>query len=267
MDRILAAGARISLTDVTGKPALVLWLCKCSLKCPFCHNYPVADALPEACREYSVEELAGMVREASRIVEAFMATGGEPLLQAEKLAPVLEEAKRSGLEVWINTSLTPYKPLEELLSRGLVDGVATDLKYPPELLTGLPLEPARRYLENLLNGLKLVASYKVMVELRIPVPRGVEGYSEGLSNILASAAKALASTRWWVIVNPLRGPPLVEVRDPEWCRRYCNPSREELSLVERIAVRYCRRVRVVWPKVRGYRVKPQATRPSGEVVF
>ncbi len=239
------AGWRLSLVDVLGEPALVIWLCGCPLCCPYCHNWKVAEADRSMCKTIDVGIVVKDMKAAARLATAFMATGGEPLLQARQLEPLLEEATRLKLQRWINTSLYPHKPLEKLAAEGLVDAVATDIKVPPEHLTGLPPDKAQDYWDSLIQGLRIAAEYRLQVEVRIPVPQSIPDYINTLQEALAQVAETLQATKWRIIVDPLQGPPRLDVRNPEWCRKHCNPPRSLVMQVAHLARKYAKAVRTI----------------------
>lgn len=212
----------ISMVDVHGKVTFTLWLCGCNLKCPFCHNWLIAEG--KECFPLERGALLGDLSSSSFLVDYFHVTGGEPLIQWIELSSLLAEA-RELLPVSLNTNLTLLKPLVRLLKAELVDHLATDLKAPPTELYGLPTEISKRLWEFFLLGLELISDYGVPLELRIPVARGFEQWpwiEEGLKRI---------DTNFYVVLNSLVGPPLTNPRDKTWCSDHCWPGKavEELK--------------------------------------
>lgn len=245
MTRLLAAGWRqVSLVDVLGEPSFTLWLCGCNLRCPFCHNWRVAERL--ACRPVGVGEVVRELGEVSQIVSYLHVSGGEPLLQWEPLAELFEGARRLGVQTSLNTNCTLVGPLEKLLSRGLVDHLAVDLKAPFDLLSGLEGRAAGRLWRLYLDCLAAASRHGVPVELRIPVPANVDGYLEALERALGEASERLEGTEWYAVVYPIVGPPYVEPRDRGWCRAHCGPGREEVARAALVVRRYAGRVHVLW---------------------
>ncbi len=222
--RLVVAGWKLSLVDVWGRVSFTVWLCGCNLRCPFCHNWRIAEGASPPCRRVGVGEVLEAAGAASRLADYLHVTGGEPLLQARALRVLL---RRSPLPVSLDSNLT--MPGRLRLLEGCVDHVATDLKAPWGLLTGgAPAGLWRAWLESL----RVAASWGAVVELRIPVPRGVPGYLEAVAEALDQAAAALDATDWYVVVNPLQGPPYTDPRDREWCSRHCDPPD---TLLERVA--------------------------------
>ena len=213
----------VSMVDVHGKVTFTLWLCGCNLKCPFCHNWRIAEGLD--CFPLDRKALLDELESSSFLVDYFHVTGGEPLIQWRELGSLLAEVKLLEVPVSLNTNLTLIGPLERLLRANLVDHIATDLKAPPELY-GLPEKPSKKLWELFLRGLELVSNYEVPLELRIPVARGIDAWpwvKEGLKHL---------DTDFYVVLNPLVGKPLTNPRNEAWCSNHCWP-REEVDELRR----------------------------------
>ncbi|ASJ15666.1 anaerobic ribonucleoside-triphosphate reductase activating protein [Thermococcus chitonophagus] len=213
----------VSMVDVHGKVTFTLWLCGCNLKCPFCHNWRIAER--EECFELPRDAMLEELSSHSFLIDYFHITGGEPLMQWRELKGLLEDVKPLA-DVSLNTNLTIVGPLDELLKSGLVDHIATDIKAPPHELYGLPKNASRKLWELFLRGLRVVSEYSIPIELRIPVPKGF--------NVISWVEEALkhVNTDFYVVLNPLVGRPLTNPRDEEWCSRHCWPVEEVLKLKE-----------------------------------
>lgn len=215
----------VSMVDVHGKVTFTLWLCGCNLRCPFCHNWLIAEG--KECFTLDRGALLGYLSSSSFLVDYFHVTGGEPLMQWAELSSLLAEAKEL-LPVSLNTNLTLLKPLERLLKAELVDHIATDLKAPPAELYGLPQGASKRLWELFLMGLELISDYGIPLELRIPVARGLDQWpwiEEGLKHV---------DTDFYAVLNPLVGPPLTNPRNGAWCSEHCWPKKEVEELKERL---------------------------------
>jgi len=207
----------VSMVDVHGGVTFTLWLCGCNLRCPFCHNWRIANGLD--CFPLDRKALLEELEASSFLVDYFHVTGGEPLMQWRELSSLFAEVKLLDVPVSLNTNLTLVGPLEKLLKADLVEHVATDLKAPPELY-GLPKKSSERLWELFLRGLDTVSDYGVPLELRIPVARGLSAWpyvEEGLRRV---------ETDFYVVLNPLVGRPLTNPRDDNWCSEHCWPEEE-----------------------------------------
>ncbi|ASJ01928.1 anaerobic ribonucleoside-triphosphate reductase activating protein [Thermococcus profundus] len=215
----------VSMVDVHGKVTFTLWLCGCNLKCPFCHNWRVAEG--RDCLPLDRVTLLDELSSSSFLVDYFHITGGEPLMQWAELSSLLAESEEL-LPISLNTNLTLVGPMERLLKAEFVDHIATDLKAPPQELYGLPQEASKHLWELFLRGLDLVSDYGIPLELRIPVARGFEQWpwiEEGLKHV---------RTDFYVVLNPLVGAPLTSPRDGAWCSEHCWPGEEVEKLKEKL---------------------------------
>jgi pyruvate formate lyase activating enzyme len=129
---------RTSLIDYPDHIATVLFTGGCNFRCPMCHN---ADLVlrPAEMPDLPEEEVWGFLARREGLVDGVVITGGEPTLQPD-LASFLRRLKDASLDVKLDTN--GYRPdvLAALLTDGLLDYVALDVKAPPDkypLLAGL----------------------------------------------------------------------------------------------------------------------------------
>lgn len=226
---LLAGGWKsVSLVDVYGASSFTLWLCGCNLKCPFCHNWQLADAMKGVCREVSVNEVISSLIEAKKLVDYFHITGGEPLMQWKALKELLKSSRDNvGILNSLNTNLTLFKPLELMLSESLLDHIATDLKVPPEKMYGYDPSVSLRLWDHFTHGLELVAKHDISLELRIPIAgfHTTKLLRDYLNRIADELSKLSNVT---VVLNPLLNEPFTNPRDKHWCRSHCTATRKQL---------------------------------------
>ena len=215
----------VSMIDIHGKVTFTLWLCGCNLKCPFCHNWHIAEG--KDCFPLDRNALLKELESNAFLIDYLHVTGGEPLVQWQELSSLLAEVKLLDIPVSLNTNLTLISPLKKLLNAGLVEHIATDLKAPPVELYGLPETTSQGLWKLFLDGLKTVSDYTIPLELRIPVARGFNQWpwiEEGLK---------MLKTDFYIILNPLVGKPLTNPRDETWCSEHCWPRREEMGRLKK----------------------------------
>ena len=226
---ILIAGWKdVSLIDVPGEPTFILWLCGCNLKCPFCHNYKIAEAFSDVCRYMSINDVVSIVERASRLVTTIQLSGGEPLLQINAVLRLLRSirSRLPSIKISINTNCTLPHNLELLLREELIDHIATDVKIPFDKLSGLNSTNADMLWARFKECLRLLSRYEVMVELRIPVSKGLVEPSKVVDKVYDLVLESRLS-RYYIVVNSLKGPPLISyVRNIRWCSKFCNPPEE-----------------------------------------
>ncbi|MCD6301534.1 MAG: anaerobic ribonucleoside-triphosphate reductase activating protein [Staphylothermus sp.] len=223
----------ISMVDVYNAVTFTIWLCGCNLKCPFCHNWRLAEIKRDTCRLLDIDLLFEELDSAKSLIDYIHVTGGEPLVQWRDLIPLFKYLKQHNYKISINTNMTLYKPLEKIIEEEIVDHIATDLKYPPQLLYGLPENAVSTLWKQFLKSLRLVAEHTVPLELRVPVPKNIDYNS--LVSTIDNVIKIIEKTSFYIVLNPLLGSPITTPRNIEWCRVYCDPGKELLfTLREKI---------------------------------
>ena len=115
---------KLSLVDYPGKTAAVLFTGGCNFRCPFCHNYGLVTDPGEPLDK---NEVFDYLKRRVGLLDAVVITGGEPLIHSD-IADLIEEVRNVGYPVKLDTNGTFPVRLAELISRGLVDYVAMDIK-------------------------------------------------------------------------------------------------------------------------------------------
>jgi len=139
---------KLTLADYPGRVAATLFTGGCNLRCPFCHNASLVTKLAEI-DPIPLEEVLSYLKKRSGILDGVCVSGGEPLLQGD-ICELLEKLKSLGLSVKLDTNGTFPDKLEEILSNGLCDYVAMDIKNAPEdyaLTVGIPGLTSRPFLK------------------------------------------------------------------------------------------------------------------------
>lgn len=120
---------RTSFIDYPGKIVSTVFFGNCNFRCPYCHNSDLVfnQDLPQI--DESV--LIGHLENRKGKLDGICITGGEPTLHAD-LPELIRHVKERGFLVKLDSNGTNPKMLEELLSDGLVDYIAMDIKAPEE---------------------------------------------------------------------------------------------------------------------------------------
>ncbi len=117
-----------SFVDWDDRVSGVLFVGACNLHCPFCHNHRVAADDPEL-PTLQWPELVALLNRRREWLSGIVVTGGEPLMHPEVFA-LLDRIKALGFPTKLDTNGTfPYQ-LSSLVTLGLVDYVAMDIKAP-----------------------------------------------------------------------------------------------------------------------------------------
>ena len=167
---------RFSLHDGPGIRTTV-FMKGCSLRCPWCSNPENLNPFPQSYikdgregiygKEYSVDEVFTKVMKDKDFYDCgggVTFSGGEPLLQAENLIPLLKKIKAAGVTTAIETSL--FAPSEKLkLVISYIDFFYVDMKIMDE----------KRCKERILRNINLyktnldILSLSKLYTIRIPV--------------------------------------------------------------------------------------------------
>lgn len=124
---IIRAVQKLSMVDFPGLLCATVFTPGCNLRCPFCHNGSlVLDDEPNVDEEVVFD----FFETRKNKLDAVCLSGGEPLLQ-KGVAEFLRKVKEMGFKTKLDTNGTKPQYLKELLSGGVVDYVAMDIKNSP----------------------------------------------------------------------------------------------------------------------------------------
>lgn len=120
---------KLTLLDYPGKVACTVFLGGCNFRCPYCHNSELLDDAPALMDEAA---LLSFLKGRKGILDGVCITGGEPTLHPG-LAQLLRAIRELGYQIKLDTN--GYRPdvLTRLITEGLVDYVAMDIKNSPTL--------------------------------------------------------------------------------------------------------------------------------------
>ena len=118
-----------SFIDHPGMISLVVYLPGCNWRCIYCHNYEVV--LDIVGEEIGKEEFRWEL-ENNKLIDLVVISGGEPTIHGEKLLNLVKFIKdlRPDLKIRIDTNGSNPEVLSRIGS--LIDGVALDIKAPPD---------------------------------------------------------------------------------------------------------------------------------------
>lgn len=122
---IISGFQKLTLLDFPGHTACTVFTCGCNMRCPFCHNTPLV--LGTAEEHYSEDEIFSFLKKRQGLLDGVAITGGEPLLQKDIIA-FIKKIKELGYAVKLDTNGSFPERLQEIISEGLVDYIAMDIK-------------------------------------------------------------------------------------------------------------------------------------------
>jgi pyruvate formate lyase activating enzyme len=116
--------------DFPGFISATIFLPGCGFRCPFCHN-PDLVLRPETLADVPLDFFLAFLDARREWLEGVCVSGGEPLIHPE-VEGLLAVIKERNLLVKVDTNGSHPDRLASLLSAGLVDRIAMDVKAPPE---------------------------------------------------------------------------------------------------------------------------------------
>ncbi len=124
---------KLTLLDYPGKVACTVFTAGCNMRCPFCHNASLVLDKPED--SIDEEKLIDFLKKRVGVLDGVVITGGEPLLHGD-IPNLLKRIKELGYKIKLDTNGTRPELLKQLVSEGLVDRVAMDIKNAPDKYGG-----------------------------------------------------------------------------------------------------------------------------------
>lgn len=121
---------KVTLLDYPGKVACTVFTGGCNFRCPFCHNKSLVTEIPDKV-ETSETDFFSFLDKRKGLLDGVCITGGEPLLQPD-LEEFLRTIKGKDYLVKLDTNGSLASALKNLVSKGLVDYVAMDIKNSKE---------------------------------------------------------------------------------------------------------------------------------------
>lgn len=116
---------KLTLLDYPGYVACTVFTGGCNFRCPFCQNSDLLVTRPQG--QYTAQEILTFLEHRKNILDGVCISGGEPLLQ-ENLPQFLQEVRKLGYRIKLDTNGSFPDILEQLVTDGLVDYVAMDIK-------------------------------------------------------------------------------------------------------------------------------------------
>ncbi len=119
---------KMTLLDFPGHVACTVFLGGCDFRCPFCHNFELADGSAKAVM--TDDEFFKFLSGRKALLDGVAITGGEPCMHNE-LPGFLAKIKELGFAVKLDTNGYHPTMLENILDKKLADYVAMDIKNSP----------------------------------------------------------------------------------------------------------------------------------------
>ena len=119
---------KLTLIDYPGKVAATVFLIGCNFRCPYCHNPELVDPkLIEEQPQIKESDFFKFLDERTEFLDGVCITGGEPTIHSD-LPKFIQNIKKRGFLVKLDTNGSNSEMLEDLIKDNLVDFVAMDIK-------------------------------------------------------------------------------------------------------------------------------------------
>jgi pyruvate formate lyase activating enzyme len=125
---LIAGFQKNSFVDYPGQICAVVFTPYCNMNCVYCHN---AHILKKDALLIDEEGVLSFLKKRAGTLGAVVISGGEPTLQ-QNLESFILRVREMGYRVKLDTNGTKPAVLQALLSKGLLDYVAMDVKAPLE---------------------------------------------------------------------------------------------------------------------------------------
>jgi pyruvate formate lyase activating enzyme len=140
-----------TLLDYPHKSACILWFAGCNMRCLYCYNPEIV----QGKGTISFEKILSFLNSRKNLLDAVVFSGGECLLHKKSLS-LIEEVKKMGFLIKIDTNGSSPDVMKKLLDKNLIDYVALDFKAPKskfETITKSELfVPFEETLDTMLNA-------------------------------------------------------------------------------------------------------------------
>jgi len=160
---------KLTLIDYPGHLAATVFLFSCNFRCPFCYSSELV--LPEKMKEQpriSRDVFLKFLKEKKGLLEGIVICGGEPTVN-DDLPEFIEEIKKEGYLVKLDTNGSNPEMLENLIKEKLIDYVAMDIKASKEnyyKANGWPKEKNLELTEKIEKSIKILKECGIGYEFR-----------------------------------------------------------------------------------------------------
>ena len=176
---------KMTLLDFPGKVACTVFLNGCNFRCPYCHNAELLEGRIEPLM--SREEFLAFLKKRRGLLDGVCVSGGEPTLSAG-LKELMREIKAMGFSVKLDTNGSRPALLKELVSEGLLDYVAMDIKNAPGKyaltcgLSAMDLASIEESIRFLLKG-NVAFEFRTTVVREFHTPQDIENMGRWLTEL------------------------------------------------------------------------------------
>ena len=167
---IIGGVQKISLIDFPGRISCVLFLTGCNFHCPYCHNPELARGFPADDLLITPDQFFAFLESRRSLLDGVVISGGEPTLQ-DDLPAVCAAVKNLGFPVKLDTNGCRPHVIRHLVTEGLVDYVAMDIKTDPRRY--FPVFQSEDGQETLRESIRIIMASAPSYEFRTTCARPI----------------------------------------------------------------------------------------------
>ncbi len=166
----IAGLERVSLIDYPEKISAIIFTHGCNLRCSFCHNPELV--LVDFDGNLAVKEsgLFEYLEGRKGKIDAVVITGGEPLLHKD-IGKLIKKIKDIGYLVKLDSNGFFPKELKRLISKGLIDYIAMDVKWPED--SYVKYSGDVKAVEKIKDSISIIENSGIAHEFRTTVVKGI----------------------------------------------------------------------------------------------
>ncbi len=116
--------------DYPGRIASIIFTGGCNLRCDYCHNMSIV-ASPASFDTIPESEILCRLKDRVGFIDGLVVSGGEPTIQNGLLDFLKQVKDETALAIKLDTNGLLPKRLDEVLSAGVIDYAAMDIKTSP----------------------------------------------------------------------------------------------------------------------------------------
>ncbi|MDR1655948.1 MAG: anaerobic ribonucleoside-triphosphate reductase activating protein [Deltaproteobacteria bacterium] len=154
---------KTSTLDYPAKICAVIFTQGCNFHCPYCHNPDQIQGPGNYPGALDETEIMAFLLKRRGLLDGVVVSGGEPTIQND-LSRFLTAIKELGYPVKLDTNGSNPALIDQLLSHGLVDYLAVDLKTIPKNYHLLSNDPAIS--QKIIQTIELVVASGQPAEFR-----------------------------------------------------------------------------------------------------
>ncbi|MDD3645784.1 MAG: anaerobic ribonucleoside-triphosphate reductase activating protein [Candidatus Gracilibacteria bacterium] len=192
----ISALTKFSLIDFPGQVACIVFTPGCNFRCEFCHNseFVLPEKLSEVYKNLiPITSFFEFLEKRKGLLTGVSICGGEPTMQ-KGLLEFCRKIKEMGFLVKLDTNGRDPEILKELLDKGLVDYVATDIKNKIGSLSDLAGVNVDEKIY--LQSIRVLLDSEVDYEFRTTVIKGVHD-----EHVIENIAKYITTAKAYYLQN------------------------------------------------------------------